>query len=70
MLILVAFGAYHRKRALPALRMASMSDRFVVALRRELVVFTIVVLIGGLLAYVPPAVKASVEGSSSHSSVQ
>jgi putative copper export protein len=70
MLILVAFGAYHRKRVLPGLREAGAGDRFVGLLKRELIVFAIVVLIGGLLAYVPPAVKASVVGSPSHSSVQ
>jgi putative copper export protein len=55
MLILAAFGAHHRFRVLPALaRDARISERFTVTLRRELVVFAIVVLLGGLLAYVPP----------------
>jgi copper transport protein len=70
MLILVAFGANHRKRVLPALRDVQSGARFVALLRRELVVFAIVVLIGGLLAYVPPAVKASVDASPSHTSVR
>jgi copper transport protein len=70
LLVLVAFGAHHRKRVLPVLRDETSGDRFVVTLRRELVVFTIVVLIGGLLAYVPPAVKATADASISHSSGQ
>jgi copper transport protein len=70
MLILVVFGAYHRKRVLPTLLETGAGDRFVRLLKRELIVFAIVVLIGGLLAYVPPAVKAGVDGSTSHSSVQ
>ena len=70
MLILIAFGANHRKRVLPVLRDAQSGARFVALLRRELVVFAIVVLVGGLLAYVPPAVKASVDASTSHSSAQ
>ncbi|MDB4891977.1 MAG: copper resistance protein CopC, partial [Gemmatimonadetes bacterium] len=70
MLILVAFGANHRKRVLPALRDAQGGDRLVFLLKRELAVFAIVVLIGGLLAYVPPAVKASVSDSTSHISGQ
>jgi putative copper export protein len=65
LLILVAFGAYHRFRVLPALvRDARAAERFAVTLRRELTVFGIVVLLGGLLAYVPPASHAS----SSHAS--
>jgi putative copper export protein len=70
MLILVAFGAHHRRRILPRLREASTGDRFVGTLKRELAVFAIVVLIGGLLAYVPPAVQANVDASPSHSSTQ
>jgi putative copper export protein len=70
MMILIAFGANHRKRVLPVLRDAQSGARFVALLRRELVVFAIVVLVGGLLAYVPPAVKASVDASTSHSSAQ
>ncbi|MEO8334406.1 MAG: copper resistance protein CopC [bacterium] len=70
MLILIAFGAHHRRRVLPVLRDVATSERFVITLRRELMVFMIVVLIGGLLAYVPPAAKAGVEGSTTHSSNQ
>jgi hypothetical protein len=55
---------------LPALLSASTGEQFVVTLRREVVVFAVVVLLGGLLAYVPPAVKAGVDGSPSHSSAQ
>jgi copper transport protein len=59
MLILVAFGAYHRYRVLPAFtRDARATERLAVTVRRELAVFAIVVLLGGLLAYVPPALPA------------
>jgi putative copper resistance protein D len=70
MLVLIAFGANHRKRVLPALRDSNGGDRLVLLLKRELAVFAIVVLIGGLLAYVPPAVQASVVDSTSHTSGQ
>jgi copper transport protein len=68
MLALVAFGAYHRYRALPALaRDARAYGRLAVILKRELVVFAVVVLLGGLLAYVPPSM-AAMHASSSHGS--
>jgi putative copper export protein len=66
MLILVAFGAHHRFRVLPALtRDVRATEQFAVTLRRELTVFGIVVLLGGFLAYVPPASHAP----SSHGSM-
>lgn len=68
MLILVAFGAHHRFRVLPTLtRDARATERLAVTLRRELAVFVIVVLLGGLLAYVPPSQPDS-RTSSSHAS--
>ena len=54
--VLIAFGAYHRYRVLP--RMTA-SPAVAVGLRRsvraEAGVMLLVILIGGLLAYVPPA---------------
>jgi len=57
LLVLVAFGAYNRQRVMPRLTTAaSMTE--VATLRSsvvgEVVVIAIVVLLGGLLAYVPP----------------
>jgi putative copper export protein len=55
LLVLVGFGAYHRYRVLPRLAAdAATTGAFSRALRGELAVMTIVVLLGGLLAYVPP----------------
>jgi putative copper export protein len=68
MLTLVAFGAYHRYRVLPALAHDTReAERFAVTLKRELAVFAVVVLLGGLLAYVPPSM-AAMHASSSHAS--
>ena len=56
-LVLAAFGAYHRQRVMPRIS-NSLSDADCSALRgsvrRELVVMAAVILLGGLLAYVPP----------------
>ncbi|HZI42322.1 MAG TPA: copper resistance protein CopC [Gemmatimonadaceae bacterium] len=65
LLVLVAFGAYYRARALPRLDGdQTTSASFKAVLQRELVVMTIVVLLGGWLAYVPPP-RAPINGSSS-----
>jgi putative copper export protein len=53
-LILVAFGAYHRFRLLPNLADAATGGRLRDSVRFEVGVFLIVVLLGGLLAYIPP----------------
>jgi copper transport protein len=67
-LVLVGFGAYHRQRAMPRLveacyaaartpgaaRGVDASVPMRASVRRELVVMAIVILLGGLLAYVPP----------------
>jgi len=57
LLVLVAFGAYNRQRVMPRLT-ASPNAMEVGVLRssvvREVVVIAIVILLGGLLAYVPP----------------
>ena len=58
LLVLVAFGAHHRRRVLPRLAApagdASVARRFTTTLRAELAVMAVVVLLGGLLAFVPP----------------
>jgi putative copper export protein len=65
-LILVAFGAHHRYRILPRLAHdATISGRFTATVRSEVAVMAIVVLLGGLLAYVSPP-HHSVAHSSSH----
>jgi copper transport protein len=59
LVILVAFGAYHRYRVMPRLvRDAASSGRFGATVRSEIVVMSVVVLLGGLLAYVSPARSA------------
>lgn len=68
-LLLIAFGAYHRYRVLPFLSHdRPATSHFVATLRSELVVMSLVVLLGGLLAYVPPAVPTASAVNSSHSS--
>jgi copper transport protein len=69
LLVLVAFGAYHRQRLMPRVAAAARSIADVTALRgsvvREIVVMAVVVLLGGLLAYVPPPDEGG-EPMSSH----
>ncbi len=57
-LILVAFGAYHRYRHLPKLTNATAGTRLRDSVRFEIGVFVLVVLLGGLLAYIPPRLHA------------
>ena len=52
--VLVLFGAHHRYRVMPRLAESDASDGFASSLGREVAVMTIVILLGGLLAYVPP----------------
>jgi putative copper export protein len=60
LLVLVAFGAYHRYRVLPRLaRDARTAGRFTRTLRGEVALMLVVVLLGGLLAYVPPPAHAA-----------
>jgi copper transport protein len=58
LLVLVAFGAYHRQRLMPRVASAARTVADAASLRgsvaREIVVMTLVILLGGLLAYVPP----------------
>jgi copper transport protein len=53
-LVLIGFGADHRKRTLPRGEEVWSPERLAATLRGELAVMAVVVLIGGLLAYVPP----------------
>jgi len=57
LLVLVGFGAYHRQRVMPGVSGAHPAPHTVVlrsSVRRELIIMSIVILLGGLLAYVPP----------------
>lgn len=52
--VLVLFGAHHRFRVLPRLAEAGVADGFTRTLRTEVVVLSLLILVGGLLAYIPP----------------
>jgi putative copper export protein len=52
--VLVLFGAHHRYRVLPRLTDAAVSDGFTLSLRREIFVMSLIVLLGGVLAYISP----------------
>lgn len=52
--VLVVFGAHHKFRVLPRLAGEGVADRFSRTLRAEVLMLSIVILVGGLLAYVPP----------------
>jgi copper transport protein len=52
--VLILFGAYHRFRVLPRLTEAAVAEGFPVSLRREIAVMSLLVLLGGLLAYLSP----------------
>jgi putative copper export protein len=55
LVVLVAFGAQHRFRSLPRLESdVSTSRLFHRSLAREVGVMVVVIIIGGVLAYVPP----------------
>ena len=66
LLVLVAFGAYHRRRLLPAI--AARGREAVATLQssvaRELLVFCVVILLGGFLAYLTPPVSGDARASS------
>ena len=67
LLALVAFGAYHRQRLMPRVAAPACTGSDVAALcvsvRRELYVIALVVLLGGLLAYVPPPAEGEAMSS-------
>jgi putative copper export protein len=50
----VLFGAHHRYRVLPRLAERTVADALARSLRREVAVMSLVILLGGLLAYVAP----------------
>lgn len=56
---LAAFGADHRQRVLPSLRASERTPRFGSSLRTEIGVMCVVLLVGGVLAYVSPASETS-----------
>jgi len=67
LLVLVAFGAHHRYRVVPRLdREATMSPRFATTLRGEIAVMSLVMLVGGLLAYIPTPHPAAPHTVSPH----
>jgi putative copper export protein len=77
LLVLVGFGAHHKFRVLPRLRQsAEVAGGFGATLRRELVVMAVVLLLGGLLGYLPPPdemhmhMNMQTPGSSPHTTEQ
>ena len=54
LIALVAFGAHHRYRVMPKLTDSGDCIRMTHSVKREVVVMAVVVLLGGLLAYIPP----------------
>lgn len=70
LLVLVAFGAYHRQRLMPRVTAAARTVADIAALRgsvaREMVIMTLVILLGGLLAYVPPPGEGEGPMSTNH----
>jgi copper transport protein len=67
LLVLVGFGAHHKFKVIPRLMQdPDVAGRFSTTLRREVVVMTIVILLGGLLGYVPTPEAAPSQVSSSH----
>jgi len=71
LVVLMAFGAYHRQRLMPRLAAAANAATGVRVLRasvaREVIVIAIVILLGGLLAYVPPPSESEAGMSSQES---
>jgi putative copper export protein len=51
--ILIGFGAYHRFGVLPAIDLPDGSVRLSRSVKQEIAVLTVVIVIGGFLAYVP-----------------
>lgn len=55
LVVLLAFGAHHRYRALPVLLNAPTTPTPLgITLRRELLTMLVIVVLGGVLAYIPP----------------
>ena len=53
LLLLIGFGAYHRLRVLPAVDAGAPGAILRGSVRREILLLTVVVFIGGVMAYVP-----------------
>jgi putative copper export protein len=70
LLALAGFGAYHRKRLIPQL--AAVAQGGEVTMRtwvaREIWVMLVVILLGGMLAYVPPPGEGDEASMSNHGS--
>jgi putative copper export protein len=66
LLVLVAFGAYHRRRLLPEIRTRGRDADSTLqsSVARELFVFCVVILLGGFLAYLTPPVSGDARASS------
>lgn len=63
-LILAAYGAYNRFRAMPALVEGKSGESLRRSVSQEIVLMTVLILVGGLLAYVPtPAVMPMAQTS-------
>ena len=63
--VLVLFGAYHRYRVMPRLTESGDCVRMARSVTREVMVMAIVVLVGGLLAYIPPPAARPTDASTS-----
>ena len=69
LLVLVAFGAYHRFRVVPRLSHgdSARTTTFLSSLRGEIAVLCLIVLLGGLLGYISPPALAQSQLPSSES---
>ena len=71
LIALVAFGAYHRQRVMPqvaaTLTAATGARVLRASVAREVILIAIVILLGGLLAYVPPPSEGGMNMSSQES---
>jgi copper transport protein len=63
--VLVLFGAHHRYRVMPRLTDSADCIRMAHSVTREVAVMAIVVLLGGLLAYIPPPTDSPTHPSTS-----
>ena len=70
LLALAGFGAYHRKRLIPQLAAAAAGGEVTMRawVAREIWVMLVVILLGGMLAYVPPPGEGDEASMSSHGS--
>jgi putative copper export protein len=70
LLALAGFGAYHRKRLIPQLAAAAQGGEITmrVWVAREIWVMVAVMLLGGMLAYVPPPGEGDEASMSTHGS--